>query len=468
MLLEIFYCHRQAAVKYGRWKWHRLAQVCQRWRSVVFSYPRHLNLRIVSTYNKPLQNAPNFWPVLPVIIWYPYFLSGFHPILKSSDEDNISDILKNPARVCEIDLDILLAQPLLGRLASSLEGSFPALEHLRLQSLPSDLPNEFLGGSAPRLCVLHLKDTAVPALPRILSSSKNLISLRVEDAREEYFTAEDLAIGLSTATRLKSLVLGFDPVTTPPLSPRGPSPSSSPITLTSLTEFQYEGAGWYLRAFLSKINVPMIEKISVSCYCVHGHDIAELCELFGHWHGEALTSSRCFTTRIRLSRYHIECSHHFARIPLTGVFRVHLPYQIYHPVLPLVAQVCFRLESQNALPNVTHLEIEDYPYFVLWNHTEQDPGTYWLDLLRALTGLKTLHVSGTVGSRLASALAQITGEPIREIMPTLQELHFGPETPLSTPTSTVIGPFVTERQLYGLPVSVHFKKLNRVEGSWGE
>ena len=45
------------------------------------------------------------------------------------DEDNIFDILKNPARICEMDID--LTYFLLEKCASLLEESFPALEYLR-------------------------------------------------------------------------------------------------------------------------------------------------------------------------------------------------------------------------------------------------------------------------------------------------------------------------------------------------
>jgi hypothetical protein len=200
VLLDIFSCHRQAV--YGPWKWHRLAQVCRRWRSVVFAYPRYLDLRIVLTYNKSIRNAPKFWPVLPVIIWYPHPPTASHPILTSSDQDNISDILKDPARICEIDLDITRKQ--LANYAS-LENPFPALDHrLRSQDSfphPIVLPIYFLNHPAPQLRVLHLKRTILPMLPRLLSS-KNLVSLRLE--KMAYLpAAEDLTMALSTATQLK-------------------------------------------------------------------------------------------------------------------------------------------------------------------------------------------------------------------------------------------------------------------------
>ncbi|KAF8262891.1 hypothetical protein EI94DRAFT_641229 [Lactarius quietus] len=462
VLLEIFDHHRQAAIEYGPWKWHTLAQVCRRWRFVVFSYPRRLELRILLTYNKPIRKLPKSWAALPIIICYPQ--ASFDPFITPRDENHISNLLKNPARICELDLDI--TRPLLEKCASFLEEPFPALDYLRLRSQGTMdtivLPSNFLNGSAPRLRVLHLKDIAIPMLPGLLSSSKNLVSLCVEDiTRDGYFTAKDLAIGLSAATQLNSLVLRFHPLTiTPSSSPIPGLPTR--INLPSLTEFQYEGESTYLRDFASRINVPIIEQIDVSFSYESEYNTHELCEFFSL--GEALRSSRSRTTHIRVSKDHITFSHHFFRFPSSpGLFRLRLPYRTRYPT-PLVTQVCLGLESQDVLLKVTHLEIEGCPDLLRWTNG-WDP-TSWLTLLRALTGLQRFHIVGNLASNLVSALARVTGETICEILPALQELHFGPGTPSSTPAS--IKPFITERQRYGLPVSVHYKKLNWIGDRWSE
>jgi hypothetical protein len=405
-----------------------------------------------------MRNVPTFWPALPVMIWYPHLRTASHTILTPGDEDTISDILnlKNPARIREIDLDI--TPSLLAKIALSLKKSFPALDHLRLRSQvgegdldPIVLPNDFLGGVAPRLCVLHLKGVAIPMLPRLLSSSKNLVSLQMEDIKIAgfgFFRVEDLAIGLSTATQLKFLELSFHSRTmTTFYSPRlrGPSPR---VVLPSLTEFRYAGESGYLRYLVSWIDTPIIEQISVSFGNARYYDHHELCELFGL--GDVLRSSHCRATQICLSTARTIFSHHFARIPSSpGLFRLQLPYRTAHPVPTLVALVCLGLESQDALPKVIHLEIEDFP-----EPLRQYPAC-WLNLFRALTGLKTLYVSSELSSVIASALAQVPGETI---LPALKELHFGLDTPSST--TAPIAPFIAQRQLCGLPVSVHFRKLN--------
>ena len=413
-----------------------------------------------------MRTVPKFWPALPVIIWYPPLRTASNTILTTSDEDNISDILKNPARIREIDLDI--TPPLLEKIALSLKQPFPALGHIRLRSQgeareePIILPNNFLGGFAPGLCVLHLKGVASPMLPLLLFSCRNLVSLLLEDVKVSgfgYFTVEDLAIGLSTATQLKFFELSFHPrAITSIFSPKLRGPPSR-VVLPSLTEFRYKGESGYLRYFVSWIDTPIIEKISVSFGNARDYDHHEMCELFGL--GDVLRSSRCRATHIRLSTVHTIFSHHFTRIPSSrGLFRLQLPYRASQPNPTLVAHVCLGLESQDALPKVIHLEVEDFP-----EPLRQDSAS-WLNLLRALTGLTTLHVSGKLSSLIVSTLAQVTGEGICEILPALRELHFGLDTPSSATAS--IAPFIAQRQLCGLPVSVDFRKLNSVDGRGGE
>jgi hypothetical protein len=296
--------------------------VCRRWRSVVFAYPRHLDLHIVSRYNKRVRNAPKFWPVLPVIIWYPYHPT-FHPIL-TSDEDNIFDILKNPARICEINL--YLTRPLFAKFALSLKKLFPALNHLRLRSQDTiALPIDFLGGSAPRLRVLHLTGLGIPMLPWFLSLSKNLVSLRLEDInRGRYFPVEDLAIGLSTATRLEFLELSFHPVITiTPFSPKlgVPSPLSSHTILPSLTKFRYEGESAYFWYFVSRISTPII---------------------IGTWRKAEFLLLSC-NSYLPFGGSHLLPP--FSRSPSSspGLFQLQLPYGTCQPVPPIVVQVCFNV-----------------------------------------------------------------------------------------------------------------------------
>ncbi len=256
------------SLRSGPWKWHRLAQVCRRWRFVIFAYPHHLDLRIVSIYNKPIRETPDFWPALPIIIWYPQ--SAPYQSLSAKDEDNVCDILKKPARICEMHIDI--TRSLFKKCTSLREESLKYLQLTTLDIRTTErlvLPGDFLGGSIPRLRVIHLDDTAFPTLPRLLSSSTNLVSLRLEKIPPEgYFTPEDLAIGLSTATQLESLKIGFqNGVFTPHRQRLDDFPPSPPrIVLPALVEFQFTGEDTYLDDFASRIDASITEQIGVMRY----------------------------------------------------------------------------------------------------------------------------------------------------------------------------------------------------------
>ena len=208
VLLEIFKIHRLASLRSGPWKWYRLAEVCRRWRFIVYTHPRLLDLPIILAKTNPIWETPDFLPAdIPVIMWYQYPLSD-------KDADNIFDTLKNPARICEMEID--MTRFLLEKCASLLEESFPALEYLRLGSQGTTglgalvIPDNFLGNSAPRLRVIRLQNTHFPTLPRLLSTSQNFVSLQLEHIPGDHIlTARELAVGLSSAPQLKFLKIGI-------------------------------------------------------------------------------------------------------------------------------------------------------------------------------------------------------------------------------------------------------------------
>ena len=450
VLLDIFGFHRLASHGSSPWIWYGLSQVCRKWRFAVFAYPRFLKLRIVATYNKSI---PDFWPTIPIIIWYPQ--SALHPFLSLKDEDDIREILKNPARICEMHINMTSQ---LVRNCASLLGSFPALEHLRLNSPngihASFFPKKFLDGSTPRLRAVHLDNIAFPML---YSSSKNVISLRLENIflNERFFTPENLAIGLSAATRLESLKIDFHSRFS---IPRQNDLSSLPtrFVLPALIEFHYAGQSKYLQDFASRIDAPIIEQIEVTCFCSVNSDIYELCDFFGL--EEELRSSLGRTTHIRFFDESVVLTHHFSRFPSPpGEFRLQLPSRsTVDAQFPFMTRICLGFQSWGALRKVTLLEIEGFP------DLSRGPMVMdlarWHSILRNLTGVKRLHVFGKLVPGMVSALAQVTMGALHEILPALRDLHLqcGPETFAST--SATVKSFIKARKLHGVPLSVHYRE----------
>ena len=161
--------------------------------------------------------------------------------------------------------DITLS--LLETCASSLLEPFPALERLRLKSHGTIrtivTPANFLGNSAPGLRLVHLNGFAFPAFSRLLSFSKNIVSLRLENVAGEGFSKpEDLALGLSTATQLKYLNIDFQSDIVVPYPPR-PSIHTR-FVLPALIEFQYAGNCVYLEDLASRIDAPIIAQIGAT------------------------------------------------------------------------------------------------------------------------------------------------------------------------------------------------------------
>jgi len=474
VLVEIFDHHRLGTaplrLKSGPWKWHRLAHVCRRWRFVIFSYSRCLDLRIISTHGtNSIHRSPIFWNPLPINIWYPRNRYG---ALSEMDEGNISVILENPARIREVD--IMITRSLLIKCASSIKKSFPTLEFLRLRAPESDsgvpviLPSDFLGCSTPRLRDIRLDVTNFPALPRLLSSAKNLVSIQLERIHpERVFRADELATGLSAAAHLESLKIYFNPRVSSSI-PRLPrlndvSPSPTRTVLPALIELQYSGESTFLEDFAFMTDAPIIEKIGVSFFHRPQYETSELFGLFGR--GEDLRSTHPRTTSIRfLLDVGVVFTHHFSRLPTSsGTFQVELPcHFLSDTYVPHLTQIFLGFASQDILDKVTQLDIKGTISFSSWRRETET----WLDFFRALTGMKRLDVVGTPTSSVVSALGQVTGETSREILPALQELHMqvSPRIyphPSMSESVTLVESFVRERRLHGLPISsVHCQGSN--------
>ena len=138
-------------------------------------------------------------------------------------------------RVSSISLTV--TGPLLEKL-SAIERQFSELEDLVLlsrDSVPQTLPSAFRWG--PRLRRLHSTGVAIPALPQLLRSSKDLVDLQLHKVLNPcHFPPEALTNALSEMTRLESLSLLFLP-TAFYLDPS--PPSGGRVVLPALTRLNF-------------------------------------------------------------------------------------------------------------------------------------------------------------------------------------------------------------------------------------
>jgi F-box-like len=172
VLLEIFYlCADESphSIKDIEAWWRSLVHVCRRWRTVVFGSPRSLNLRLVFKLGNP-RDLLDVWPALPLIIWD----NGW----SRKGVDDVNALLGHHHRVCQINFTCVSSSRYLKKVSAAMQVPFLQLTNLVLQSyrltMP-DLPDSFLGGSAPRLRKLSLNRIQFPGLPKLLLSATQLV-----------------------------------------------------------------------------------------------------------------------------------------------------------------------------------------------------------------------------------------------------------------------------------------------------
>ncbi|KAH9171742.1 hypothetical protein EDB89DRAFT_1906728 [Lactarius sanguifluus] len=289
VLLEIFDFYRKNH-DYTRspvWEWHLLVHVCKAWRQVVFSSPRQLDIKILCTYGTPVRENLGIWPAFPIIIRYAT------PV-RPNDEDNIVYALEHRDRVCDVELapgiqwnsrsekfDVAVQQP------------FPVLTRLYIDSVSKDppvLPANFLGGSAPRLQEITLSGIPYPALPVLLLSASDLVKLDLRNIPlTGYISPEAMVTSLATLPRLDHLTIGFQSAT--PLPDRIRPPPATRIVLPALTSFEFWGTSEYLEDFISHVDSPQLNHITIEYLRLVDYQITELSKFIDRSVGPKLTLS---------------------------------------------------------------------------------------------------------------------------------------------------------------------------------
>src|SRR6266702_4521181 len=244
------------------WRWHGLVHVCRRWRQIVFASPRRLDLQLLCTNGTPLRENLDLWPPIPIAVQYLYYKT-FTP----SDKDSLFAALEHPGRIRHVDLSLTGLQ--LREVATVMQVPFLALTHLIIRwkdENPPVLPSGFLGGSAPCLQYMHLEGILFPALPSLLSSTNDLVNLKLENIpKDGYISPEAMAACLATLARLKSLFIGFQLVTlhVDQISPPPVTPLVTRTLLPALTSFEFLGDNEYLEGLVARIDSPRLNRIDI-------------------------------------------------------------------------------------------------------------------------------------------------------------------------------------------------------------
>ena len=392
------------------------------------------------------------WPKLPIIV-QDYYAEKF----QLQGVNNVLEALRLNDRILDINLQ-LISIPLLTALATINE-PFKALTSLELRTTDENapaLPESFLGGSAPRLRELSLDGIPSPAVSKLLSSAKDLVSLRLWNIPNSgYIPPNEMVKSLSKLTKLKTFYLGFR-------SPRSEtdreheSPRPPPLkrdVLPALTAFFFKGSSEYLEETVARIDVPLLRNTSVTLFNQLIYETPQLRQFI-------VRTSRSAPQRVDVvfSGYRVQ------------VILFHQNGEDYHKTLELavscaasdwqlssLAHIC--LESLPPLPTLERLGIhEGRSSQPVWQD-DVDHGQ-WVELFHPFTSVNTLDISETFVGRIAPALQVLASKERAEVLPALQNIFLEGLQPPGL-IQDAIGRFVAARQLSGHQVAVHHRDRGR-------
>ena len=442
VLLEMFFFYKETnGTLHLPWGWHLFAHICRRWRQVVFGSPVRLDLRIFCTSRTPVGKNLGIWPALPILIDFNYY-SNRRNSNTTSNEDNIITALKHVDRVCDIRLSPTGSE--LEKISTAMQEPFPVLTSLYIASDDGNapvLPAEFLGGSAPCLRNINLSGIPFPAIPTLLLSTSDLVSLELYNIPQSGFISpEAMVVGLAALPRLKGFVMDFRSATPPPYR----HPPATRTVLPALTNFLFQGASEYLEDLVSRIDVPQLNRIHISYLNQLTEFRVDQLPMFIYRSvGPKLTHSvyaqvSFFSDHVTFHVYrHPNDSspeHHHA---ITTVLCQGIDWQVSH-----IAQVLSHMSA--TLSNVVHLKLD----LEVNCQLEGTDDVEWLHFFDQFSTVKTLQVSYELAGHVALALEDIAWETVAEVLPSLDLIYLAGQ-PVSS-----IEKFVAARRLSDRPITV--------------
>ena len=417
-LIEIFDFCRKMHHKWIRWPpqpewdWHILVHVCRRWRRIIFQSPRRLDLRILCTYRTaPVRENLGIWPAFPID------LELFSPeTLEPKDEDNAIAALEHRDRVNSVKVFAHDSQ--LGRMAAVMQDPFPVLTCLDLRSCEETLvlTAAFLGGSAPHLQEITLYRISFPALPTLLLSTSDLVTLNLLDMPTlGYFSPERMVACLAALPRLKVFTITF-----PALSPRpdriGPPPVTR-LVLPALTSFEFRGSFKYLEDFVTQIDTPQLKQISIIYLDqLLGFQVTEASDFIDRSIGPG--PSRHAKVYFRYNEITFTLSRHYETY--AGWARRSVATTISLQVFgrPRLSEVARMLSQFSVvLGTVVYLQLD--AELGIGAHSDAAYHVNWLHLMRQFPAVGALYVSRQLGTQVSLALEELTADMVSEVFPSL-------------------------------------------------
>ena len=436
--------------------WQTLVHVCCRWRWIVFTSPRRLDLKLYCTGQRSVNSKTlGIWPELPIVVVANYVKS-------QEDATNVIAALRHHNRVCKIHYYNGKSQNSLLKEFGAIDEPFPALTSLELfsdaQNVPV-LPDSFLGGSAPRLRSLALEGIPYPSIGTLLSSTSNLVRLSLwRIPHSGYISPETIVPCLSMLPRLGSLELGIRHPRSPTRRASRHPPPLTRVVFPSLTYLEFYGDIEYLEDILSQIETPMLNQSHFRFF----NQLVFHAPLLGHFIRRTETLTATHTARVQFYNSAV-------RVTLLGrdemadndveTLRLSISCKPLDWQLSALPQVL-----NSFLPSLSTLEsLEIEVSHEDWQGEIEV--IQWQEFFYPFTSVKIITLQDEASVRLVvPALRELSGERATEVLPALQNLSLttSGSSPLG-PLKEAIAEFIATRQLDGHPVTVHYEDTKSEE-----
>ncbi|KAI0000111.1 hypothetical protein BJV74DRAFT_794392 [Russula compacta] len=365
------------ALSRGRpWEWHRL-------------------VHLFCTNGTPVRNTLHCWPALPIVMRYG--VSAGPDPLAAEDEDEIVVALQQSSRIWMIQL--LVTTPLLEKMVTITWEPLSTLELLELTTqtgtgLILDNQSQFFGGEAPHLRTLRVAGIAFPALPQLLLSAKNLVSLQLEAVPSTgYIPPEALVDGLE-----------------------------------------------YLECLLACIDAPT-KYIYITFFNDLDFEIPQLQQFIGR------AETQRFPEQAMVHYSGSDISITFAQRESPHRLGLRISCRLFDWQMASISEICTQLGPSVMLSSVRQLDIYASPPFP-YGHDDMDPSPF-LQFLRAFGDVERLRVAKEIGAYVAHVL--VGGDML---LPKLEDLFIEENDELESVQRT-LAPFFTERRRSNHPVVLH-------------
>jgi hypothetical protein len=441
--------------------WEKLVHVCQRWRYLIFDSPIRLNLRLFCTEKSPVKNLLDVWPPFPLFIHANYHLDLSEPAddLDSDREDSFLDNVVAALERCDRvrHIDIFTPDFLLEEIVTAMQGPFPALIFLSLQSAEVSVfpfPDTFLNGSAPCLRHLALDGISYPSLRQLLSTTSDLTSLclySIPNSASGYIPPETMVTCLSALPKLETFVIRFE-FRTRRQPPRRNLPQTR-FVLSALTVLDFDGVSEYLEDLVARIDAPLLDEFRINFSHQPVFDIPQTIRFFSpidSFRPSSLTLvfSLYFNALISFSSRHSTCPYpHHSACPYSW----QIDCQQLEQQVTSVAQICSQILPFRSSVKSLNIELTGILDF-LTEEEIPDP-TLWSQLFHSFTSVQSLEIPAILEPSIAAALQGLTGESSGEPFPSLCNLSIV-GTMSDEPVQQGTQSFIAARQQNGCPIAV--------------